>query len=188
MSVRASAGVFAGRLRKAPWDDTEPRFLSFCCGARPLPSRQRAPCACWFAAAISLRFRWFRFSFESKLWTQAVRWIATSGMPMAVLSTRGAASLSADTVTLRNGIGSALLTIEADNEVELIARVGELETSRTLSRLRLEDRRDVSGDLPVSLTEWSDVIHVTGDLRVPPDAVLSILPGTLILVEGGGRR
>ncbi|MEO8352818.1 MAG: CotH kinase family protein, partial [Chthoniobacteraceae bacterium] len=43
---------------------------------------------------------------------------------------------------------------------------------------------NVSGSLPVGTTNWSGVIHVTGDVTVPTGATLQIAAGTHVLFDG----
>ena len=41
----------------------------------------------------------------------------------------------------------------------------------------------MSGTLAAD-TEWSGIIHVTGDVRIGVGQVLAIQPGTLVLIDG----
>ncbi|MEE3055399.1 MAG: hypothetical protein VYB34_16830, partial [Planctomycetota bacterium] len=94
------------------------------------------------------------------------------------------AGISVDEVLLRNGIGSALATIEGTGELRLSASLDGLESARTLADLSDEPRQEVSGELPEDLTEWSGVIHVTDNLTLPAGGTLRILPGALVLIDG----
>ena len=93
-------------------------------------------------------------------------------------------SISPSEVLLRNGIGSALATIEGSGDLRLVISLDGEELSRELVDLSDEPRREVSGELGEEETEWSGVIHVTGNVTVPEDGILRILPGTLVLLDG----
>ncbi len=104
----------------------------------------------------------------------------------AALSVTGSgATINPDRVTLRNGIGSALVDLDASGEVTLTAGALGLETSRTLARLgEGAPVTTVSGELQNTLTEWSGIVRVTGDVTVPAGYTLTVKPGTLILIDG----
>ncbi len=103
----------------------------------------------------------------------------------AVLSAEGTAPApSPDRVKLWNGIGCALVTLGGTGDVTLTASVGGLQASRTLKSLAGEPIQTVQGTLPATLTEWSGVVHVQGNVTVPDGGTLRILPGTLVLIEG----
>jgi hypothetical protein len=42
----------------------------------------------------------------------------------------------------------------------------------------------VSGTLAGAATTWSGIVRVTGDLTVPPGHLLTVQPGTLVLLDG----
>jgi len=94
------------------------------------------------------------------------------------------AAVTPEEIPLRNGIGSALATIEGTGELRLVISLDDEEISHNLADLSGEPRREVSGDLPEDLTEWSGVIHVTDNLTLPAGGVLRVLPGTLVLIDG----
>lgn len=103
-----------------------------------------------------------------------------------------AVGLAPPSVRLYNGLGSALVAIDAPagtTDITLTAAVlspegNALEASRTVQSLDGETVAPVSGTLPAGTTEWSGVVHVTANVTVPADATLALLPGALVLVEG----
>jgi hypothetical protein len=108
------------------------------------------------------------------------RWDATATLS----ADRPGVTLSPDRVPLRNGMGSALVTIGGSGDFQLTATIGSLSASRLLSDRGAEPRSSVSGELPGAVTEWSGVVEVTGTVTVPAGRVLRILPGTIVLVSG----
>ncbi len=96
-------------------------------------------------------------------------------------------TLTANRVTLRNGLGSALVRIAAPAgtaEVTLTTSVGTLEAARTLRNLEGEPQTEAKGTLAADVIEWSGIIHVTGALTLPAGGTLRVTPGTLVLVDG----
>ena len=106
----------------------------------------------------------------------------------AVLSAAPAGTtLAPDRVTLRNGLGSALVRIETPPdtaEIVLDTAIGALEAARTLQNLAGRPRIETQGVLPAALVEWSGIVRVTGALTVPAGGTLRVLPGTLVLIDG----
>ena len=113
----------------------------------------------------------------------------------ARLSTEpGDVKLSSTVVTLRNGIGSVLVTVTGGTEsltgFTLTATVGDLEARHPLVNLGPLIKTgeypvtEVEGVLPAALVEWSGLVHVTGDTAVPDGGTLRVHPGTLILIDG----
>lgn len=97
--------------------------------------------------------------------------------------------LSTSEITLRNGLGSALVTltgpgITSGASFSITASVGTRQVSKPMTSLRLVPVTNVSGALSGGATTWSGVIHVTGDVIVPAGHVLTIQPGTLVLLNG----
>jgi hypothetical protein len=96
-------------------------------------------------------------------------------------------TLSPNRVVLRNGLGSALVTLTPSTgspDAVLTATSGALETTRAIASLAGQLPVAVSGTLTGPVTEWSGVVHVTGAVTVPAGATLRVLPGTLVLVNG----
>jgi hypothetical protein len=110
-------------------------------------------------------------------------WDATA----ALSATSDGVTLTPATVVLRNGLGSALVTIGAaagTPEIEINAAANDLGGSRTLRSLEGQPEIAVTGELGTGLTEWSGIVHVTGNLVVPAGATLRVLAGTLVLIDG----
>lgn len=68
--------------------------------------------------------------------------------------------------------------------VTLTASVGGQSVSKALTSLDGVAQTTVSGTLAGASSTWSGVVHVTDDVTIPNGHVLTILPGTLILVDG----
>jgi len=93
-------------------------------------------------------------------------------------------SMSTDSVALRNGLGSALVTFTGAGDFTLTAQLNGLQDSRFLQDLTAEPVTEVSGILTGPATSWSGVIHVTEDLLVPVGHTLTVQLGTLVLLDG----
>ena len=93
-------------------------------------------------------------------------------------------TLSTSQVTLRNGVGSALVTITGSGGFTLSADVGGNTATRTLADLTGTSMTTVSGTLSGAGLTWSGIVHVTGDVLVPSGSTLMIQPGTLVLLDG----
>jgi len=105
----------------------------------------------------------------------------------AMLSVDGdGATVTPDSIPLRNGIGSALVEISGLDDVTLTATVGdeELVTSRELEVVDPDEIETISGTLGGIEVEWSGAIYLDAELRIPEGTTLTIAPGTLILIEG----
>ncbi|RIK83172.1 MAG: hypothetical protein DCC68_04345 [Planctomycetota bacterium] len=107
-------------------------------------------------------------------------WDATATLS----SSNPAVTLSTNTVQLRNGIGTALVTFTGNGAFTLNAVANGLNASKPMTSLAGVAQTNVSGTLPGTATNWSGVIHVTGDVTVPAGHTLTIQPGTLVLVDG----
>jgi hypothetical protein len=92
--------------------------------------------------------------------------------------------LSVDSIPLVNGIGSALVYATGIGDFSLTAFVGTHAETVTLRRLSADDAISIEGTLSSGTTDWSGIVHVTGDVTVPANATLNIHPGTLILMDG----
>ncbi len=100
----------------------------------------------------------------------------TSQNPNVVLATQN--------LTLVNGLGSVLVTVAASEPFELAADWNGVRDLRQLTPWEIDAIPTVSGTLPGASSHWNNVIRVTGDVLVPVDHVLTIDPGTLVLVDG----
>jgi hypothetical protein len=92
--------------------------------------------------------------------------------------------LSTNKATLRNGLGSALVTFTGGADFNLNVVAGSLSTNRPLTSLVSAPMTSVAGALPAGTTTWSGVIRVTGDVTVPAGSALILEPDTLVLVDG----
>lgn len=59
-----------------------------------------------------------------------------------------------------------------------------LEANSNAGTLQLSSVQETSGNLDAATWESGDVYLITGDLTVPPDVVLTIEPGVLVLLQG----
>lgn len=92
--------------------------------------------------------------------------------------------LSADRVALRNGLGSGLVTFTGGGDFDLTVSVGGLAKTVRLADWSDEPVQVVSGTLAESQT-WSGVYRITGgDLTIPAGVTLTLMPGTLVLIDG----
>ena len=92
--------------------------------------------------------------------------------------------LSTEHVTLYNGLGSALVSIVGSGDFTLTVEVNGFQTTTTLIDWSARPIHKVSGRLARSQT-WSGIYHVTGgDFRIPAGIVLTLNPGTLVLIDG----
>jgi hypothetical protein len=96
----------------------------------------------------------------------------------------GSVSLSPDRVTLRNGLGSALVTVMGTGDFDLTATLGGLEAARSLRSLAGEPVTTVSSNPAGPVAEWSGVVFVTANITVPAGTTLRVQPGALILLDG----
>ncbi|MEA3367253.1 MAG: hypothetical protein U9R68_03955, partial [Planctomycetota bacterium] len=107
-------------------------------------------------------------------------WDATA----TLASDNPAVTLSDDTVTLYNGLGSALVTFTGSGDFNLTATVDDLQEAAGLTDWSAQPVTEVSGSLASSET-WSGIVHVTGgDYTIPDGVTLTLDPGTLVLVDG----
>ncbi|HEY6226012.1 MAG TPA: hypothetical protein VI282_02710, partial [Verrucomicrobiae bacterium] len=93
-------------------------------------------------------------------------------------------TLSTNTVTLRNGLGTALITINGTANFNLTAQVGAEQISRSVTNRSSQSVTTVSGTLAGTASTWSGVVHITGTVTVPATHTLTIDPGTLVLIDG----
>ena len=93
-------------------------------------------------------------------------------------------ALSTNRVTLRNGLGSALVLCSNGGDFQLNITLGPLGTNAPLQTLTSLPVTQVGGTLPGTSTVWSGVIRVTNDVTVPAGHTLTILSNTLVLLNG----
>jgi len=92
--------------------------------------------------------------------------------------------LSANQVTLYNGLGSAMVTFSGSGDFTLTAEVNGIQAGAALTDWSDRPTRTVSGRLTRSET-WSGIIHVTGgDFTIANGVVLTLNPGTMVLIDG----
>ncbi len=93
-------------------------------------------------------------------------------------------TLSTNRLILRNGLGTALVTINGSGDFDLTATVGPVQTTRTLRDASSVPVTSIGGTLPGTATTWSGVVNVTNDVTVPAGHVLTIESNTLVLING----
>ncbi|MFC1792803.1 lamin tail domain-containing protein [Planctomycetota bacterium] len=93
-------------------------------------------------------------------------------------------TLSTDRITMYNGLGSELVSINGSGDFTLNVEVNGLNTSKVLADWSDEPIQTASGDLAGSQT-WSGIYHITGDdFTISSGSVLTLNPGTLVLIDG----
>lgn len=108
----------------------------------------------------------------------------------------GAGSTSpADSIRCYNGVGSVSITLdngaaEPEGDILVTVTVDGVSASKTVTVLADTPGlyQNLSGTLSGGNLTWEPadgVIHLTGDVTVPSGQTLSILPGTLIMVDAG---
>jgi hypothetical protein len=104
---------------------------------------------------------------------------------VATLSTdKPGITLSTNKITLRNGLGTALVTFAGGADFSLTAGIGALQTNRPLTSLLGMPTNIVAGLLTPLNTNWSGIMLVTNDVTVPTNLTLFIQPNTLVLING----
>ena len=92
--------------------------------------------------------------------------------------------LSTERIILYNGLGSAPVSFSGNGDFTLTVEVHGAQTSATLIDWSRRPIQRVSGRLARSQT-WSGIYHITGgDFAIPASVVLTLNPGTLVLVDG----
>ncbi len=92
--------------------------------------------------------------------------------------------LSTNRVVLRNGLGTALLSITGTSDFDLTAQVNGEQAVRAVRNRSQESISSVSGTLPGATTTWSGIVHVTADTTIPVGHTLTIQPSTWVIVTG----
>lgn len=103
----------------------------------------------------------------------------------AVLSSdQPGVTLSTHRIPLKNGLGTALLTLAGTGNFTLGAQVGPDQTSKSVVDRSAWTVATVSGLLPGASSTWSGVVNVTGTVTVPVGHALTITPGTIVRLNG----
>jgi len=93
-------------------------------------------------------------------------------------------TLSTNRVTMYNGLGSALVSFNGTGDFTLNVEVNALSTSKVMADWSGEPIQTVSGNVARSQA-WSGIYHITGgDFTISSGAVLTLNPGTLVLIDG----
>ena len=92
-------------------------------------------------------------------------------------------TLSTNSVQLRNGLGSVLVAFRDSADFNLTATVGALQATRSVTSLTNLSVVTVGGSLAGS-NVWSGIVRVTNDVTVPTGSSLTLLPNTLVLLDG----
>ena len=87
-------------------------------------------------------------------------------------------------MTLVNGLGSAWVQINGEVPFNIVAQWNEMADTRHLEPSKQLGIPQISGVLTGDATTLNGIVRVTGDLTVPANHVLTIEPGTLILLDG----
>lgn len=93
-------------------------------------------------------------------------------------------TLSTNRVQLKNGLGTALLGISGTRDFTLQVTLGTNRAQRSVIYASTSGAVAVSGVLPGANTTWNGVVRVTGTVTVPVGHVLTIQPGTVVLLDG----
>ncbi len=102
----------------------------------------------------------------------------------AVLSaTPPTITLSTNRISLRNGLGSALINFTGSGDFSLLAAVGSLTTNRVLLTRAGAPVTTAGGTLAANTT-WSGVVQLTNTITVPAGRTLTIDSNTLVLING----
>jgi len=108
-------------------------------------------------------------------------WDATAGLSVADNPDIG---LSTNQVSLYNGIGSALVTFTGGGSFTLTAGINGHEVDKIIADWSYRPVRKVSGRLGRSQT-WNGIYRIVGgDFKIPERVVLTLAPGTIVLIDG----
>lgn len=103
----------------------------------------------------------------------------------AILSeTAAGVTLSTNRIMLRNGLGTALVTVSGSGDFTLDVSAGQLTASRALRDLSGEPVARFGGQLTETNTVWNGIVNVTNDLIVPRGYTLTLESNTLVLING----
>lgn len=93
-------------------------------------------------------------------------------------------TLSTNKVVLRNGLGTALVTLNGSADFKLTVKVNGNEGTRAVQSLAAAPIQEFSGTLTGAETVWGGVVRVSGNLTVPVGHTLTISSNTLVMVDG----
>ena len=103
----------------------------------------------------------------------------------ATLTADAGVSLSTNKITLRNGVGSILVTFTGGGNFNLTATVGGVAVTRPLLTLAGTPATKVGGTLSGGSGTWSGLINVTSDVIVT-NYTLTIQSNTMVVINGLG--
>lgn len=101
----------------------------------------------------------------------------------AMLTADAGVTLSTNRVLVRNGMGSALVAFTGGSNFNLTATVGTLQAIRPMTSLE-GVQPSIGGGTNLDHLVWSGVVQVTSRVGVPAGFSLTVLPGTLVLIDG----
>jgi hypothetical protein len=101
----------------------------------------------------------------------------------ALLGADAGVTLSTNRVRMRNGMGSTLVTFTGGGDFNLTAMVGALQATRALVTLTNEPVQ-LAGGTNAANAVWSGVVRVTNHVGVATGFALTVLPNTLVLIDG----
>ncbi|MBI2948902.1 MAG: Ig-like domain-containing protein, partial [Verrucomicrobia bacterium] len=93
-------------------------------------------------------------------------------------------TLSPNRVVLRNGLGTALLTVGGNADFSLTATVNGERAARNVRNFSGQPAISVEGTLTGTSTTWNGIVTVTGNVIVPSGHTLTIQPNTVVLING----
>ncbi|HEY0548585.1 MAG TPA: Ig-like domain-containing protein, partial [Verrucomicrobiae bacterium] len=102
---------------------------------------------------------------------------------MATLSADGGVTLSTNLVSMRNGMGSVLVTFSGAGNFNLTASVGGVSVTRALRTLAGSGITRVGGTLSGGSSTWTGLIYVTNDLTIT-NHTLTIQSNTVVVLGG----
>ena len=103
----------------------------------------------------------------------------------ATLAADGGVTLSTNLITLRNGMGSLLVTFTGGADFNLTATVGSAQVTRSLHSVAGNAVTKIGGTLSGGSSTWSGIINITNDLTLT-NHTLTIQSNTLVLIDGVG--
>jgi hypothetical protein len=92
-------------------------------------------------------------------------------------------TLSTNRITLRNGLGSALVTFTGGGDFNLTATVGSVQATRPFRSVAGQPVTRVGGLISGGSSTWSGIIHITNDVTIT-NHTLTIQSNTLVLIDG----